>query len=246
MSFHDKHVAITGGAGEIGLAMCHEFLDQGASVTLLDQLHTKEARELMGAISANYETMNVADPASVQSVVNLLPPIDVAVANAGVYRGAPFLEITPEEWHLQIDVNLTGAFLFSQAAARQMIRHGRRGAILMTGSWAQEVPGPRGGAYGVSKAGVRMLARCMGLELGPMGIRVNVVAPGIVNAGMAKRQLQVDPEFARRAARSIPLGKLQSAAQIAKAAAFLCSDAADAVTGAVLLVDGGASLFKYE
>jgi NAD(P)-dependent dehydrogenase (short-subunit alcohol dehydrogenase family) len=86
----------------------------------------------------------------------------------------------------------------------------------------------------------------MGLELGPMGIRVNVVAPGIVNAGMAKRQLQVDPEFARRAARSIPLGKLQSAAQIAKAAAFLCSDAADAVTGAVLLVDGGASLFKYE
>jgi NAD(P)-dependent dehydrogenase (short-subunit alcohol dehydrogenase family) len=237
MSFHDKHVAITGGAGEIGLAMCHEFLDQ---------LHITEARELIGAISANYKTMNVADPASVQSVVNLLPPIDVAVANAGVYRGAPFLEITPEEWQLQIDVNLTGAFLFSQAAARQMIRHDRRGAILMTGSWAQEVPGPRGGAYGVSKAGVRMLARCMGLELGPMGIRVNVVAPGIVNAGMAKRQLQVDPEFARRAARSIPLGKLQSAAQIAKAAAFLCSDAADAVTGAVLLVDGGASLFKYE
>jgi len=116
----------------------------------------------------------------------------------------------------------------------------------MTGSWAQEVPGPRGAAYGVSKAGLRMLARCMAFELGPMGIRVNVVAPGIVNAGMAKRQLQVDPEFARLAKRSIPLGELQSAVQIAKAAAFLCSDAADAVTGAVLLVDGGASLFKYE
>jgi NAD(P)-dependent dehydrogenase (short-subunit alcohol dehydrogenase family) len=76
-------------------------------VTLLDQLHITEARELIGAISANYKTMNVADPAYVQSFVNLLPPIDVAVANAGVYRGAPFLEITPEEWRLQIDVNLT-------------------------------------------------------------------------------------------------------------------------------------------
>jgi NAD(P)-dependent dehydrogenase (short-subunit alcohol dehydrogenase family) len=246
MSFHRKHVAITGGAGEIGLAMCREFVAQGASVTLLDQLDPEKARELTGEVSADYKTMNVTDPASVRSVIESLQPIDVAIANAGVYRGAPFLEITAEDWQLQIDVNLTGAFLFSQAAARKMIQHGRRGAILMTGSWAQEVPGPRGAAYGISKAGLRMLARCMGLELGPMGIRVNVVAPGIVNAGMAKRQLEVDPEFARLAKRSIPLGELQSAVQIAKAAAFLCSDAADAVTGAVLLVDGGASLFKYE
>lgn len=91
-----------------------------------------------------------------------------------------------------------------------------------------------------------MLARSMALELGEHGIRVNVLAPGIVGAGMAKRQMDLEPEFARRAAGVIPLGELQTVEQIARAAAFLCSDDADAITGAVLLVDGGASLFKFE
>ena len=84
----------------------------------------------------------------------------------------------------------------------------------------------------------------MALELGPLGIRVNVVAPGMVNAGMAKRQIQLDPEFARKAEKGIPLGKLQTAEQVAKASVFLCSDAAEAITGVTLLVDGGASLFE--
>ena len=91
-----------------------------------------------------------------------------------------------------------------------------------------------------------MLARCAALELGEHQIRVNVVAPGIVNAGMARRQIEVDPVFARKATNGLPLGRLQTAAQIAKAAAYLCSEDAKSITGATLLVDGGASLFKYE
>ena len=91
-----------------------------------------------------------------------------------------------------------------------------------------------------------MVARCMALELGEHRIRVNVVAPGIVNAGMARRQIAIDPAFARKAAKGIPLGTLQTAEQVAGAVAFLCSDEAGAVTGTTLLVDGGLSLFKYE
>jgi NAD(P)-dependent dehydrogenase (short-subunit alcohol dehydrogenase family) len=246
MSFLGKHVVITGGVGAIGLAMATEFVDQGAAVTLLDMRNPNEIRDLIADLRAEYRQVDVRDPDAVGEVVDRLAPIDVAIGNAGVYLGSSVLEISAADWRMQIDVNLTGIFFFAQAAARKMVKLGRPGAILFTGSWAQEIPGLKGAAYGTSKAAVRMLARCMALELGPLGIRVNVVAPGMVNAGMAKRQIQLDPEFARKAEKGIPLGKLQTAEQVAKASVFLCSDAAEAITGVTLLVDGGASLFKYE
>lgn len=246
MPFIGKHVVITGGAGAIGLAMATEFVGQGATVTLLDMRSPDEIRDLIADLRAEYRQVDVRDPDAVGEVVDRLAPIDVAIGNAGVYLGSSVLDISAADWRMQIDVNLTGVFFFAQAAARMMVKLGRPGAILFTGSWAQEIPGPKGAAYGTSKAAVRMLARCMALELGPLGIRVNVVAPGMVNAGMAKRQIQLDPEFARKAEKGIPLGKLQTAEQVAKASVFLCSDAAEAITGVTLLVDGGASLFKYE
>ena len=97
-----------------------------------------------------------------------------------------------------------------------------------------------------SKAGVDMLARCMALELGEKRIRVNVVAPSIVNAGMAKRQIQIDPAFARKSKGAIPLGELQTAEQVAQATVFLASEKTESVTGMTLLVDGGLSLFKFD
>ena len=118
--------------------------------------------------------------------------------------------------------------------------------MIFTGSWVGEIPWPEITAYSVSKAAVRMLARSMARELAQFGIRVNVVAPGIVLAGMAKRQHDSDPNYARRAAAAIPLGDLGTVEQIAEATAFLCSPSSDYMTGAVLLVDGGASLFQFE
>jgi NAD(P)-dependent dehydrogenase (short-subunit alcohol dehydrogenase family) len=101
-------------------------------------------------------------------------------------------------------------------------------------------------AYSASKAAVRMLARSMALELAPHRILVNVLTPGIVDAGTARRQRLTEPQYAARAARVIPLGEMQTAEQVARAAAFLCSDGADYMTGADLLVDGGCSLFHVE
>ncbi|MGO8798320.1 MAG: SDR family NAD(P)-dependent oxidoreductase [Roseiarcus sp.] len=246
MRFAGKHVAITGGAGDIGLAMAQQFADEGAKITLLDKAIQPNAERAAVAMGARFVAMDVTDPGQVASVVDAMPALDVAVANAGVHRGARLLELPLENWRLQIDVNLTGAFLFVQAAARKMASRGAGGAILLTGSWVQDVPSVDNTAYCVSKSGASMLARCAALELGEHQIRVNVVAPGIVNAGMARRQIEVDPVFARKATNGLPLGRLQTAAQIAKAAAYLCSEDAESITGATLLVDGGASLFKYE
>ena len=126
-----------------------------------------------------------------------------------------------------------------------MAERGTRGQVIFTGSWVGEIPWPEISAYSVSKAGVRMLARSMARELAGRGIRVNVVAPGIVMAGMAKRQYEMDPDYARRASVVIPLGEFGTAEQIAKAVGFLCSPDAEYMTGSVLLVDGGASLFQF-
>ncbi len=126
-----------------------------------------------------------------------------------------------------------------------MVARGTRGRILFTGSWVGEIPWPEIAAYCVSKAGVRMLARAMARELAGAGIRVNVVAPGIVMAGMARRQYETDPGYARRASVVIPLGEFGTVEQVAAATAFLCSADASYMTGSVLLVDGGASLFQF-
>ena len=247
MSFENKHVAITGGTGEIGLTMAAAFARQGAQVTLLDKTPPSGAvAATVEAIGARFHSMDVTDEQSVSATIGSLSGIDVAIANAGVHRGARFLDLSPENWRLMLDVNLTGVFFFCQAAARKMAARNAGGSVVITGSWVQDVPNLDNTGYCTSKAGAGMLARCMALELAELGIRVNVVAPGIVDAGMAKRQIQVDPTFSRKAVKGIPLGRLQTAEQVAQAAVFLSSEQAASVTGVTLLVDGGLSLFKYE
>jgi NAD(P)-dependent dehydrogenase (short-subunit alcohol dehydrogenase family) len=141
---------------------------------------------------------------------------------------------------------LGGCFNLGQSAARLIVGRGRPGRIIFTGSWVQEVPWPEITAYSVSKAGIRMLARQMARELAGHGILVNVIAPGIVRAGLAKQQMETEPQYARRIKHVIPLGEPQTAEQVARATAFLCSEAADYMTGSTLLVDGGCSLFQFD
>ena len=118
--------------------------------------------------------------------------------------------------------------------------------VASTGSWVGSVPWPEITAYTVSKAGLEMLAKQMARELGVYGIRVNVVAPGIVKAGMAGELLKTDPVYAKRAGKVVPLGEFQTANQVADVVGFLCSSAGDYITGTVLLADGGCSLFQFD
>jgi NAD(P)-dependent dehydrogenase (short-subunit alcohol dehydrogenase family) len=243
-------IAVTGAAGDLGHAMAIELAGRGANVTLIDLVSDDEVSERIAQVAAvgscAYCEADVTDRAAIEAALATIDPLDVAIGNAGIVEAAPFLETTEAQWEKHLTVNLTGCFNVGQAAARLMIERGRPGRILFTGSWVGEVPWPEIAAYSVSKAGVRMLARSMARELAAYGIRVNVVAPGIVWAGMARRQFETDPAYARRASVVVPLGELGTAEQIAKATGFLCSPDSDYMTGSVLLVDGGCSLFQFE
>lgn len=245
-----QRILVTGGAGDIGAAMGIELRRKGAAITLLDRKAPDEAQPWLERAGAeggvDYAQADVCDRAAVDAVIEAHGPFDTVIANAGIGSGIAFLELTEEEWRRTLDVNLTGAFHTAQSAARAMVAAGKRGRILFTGSWVGEVPWPDISAYSVSKAGVRMLARSMARELATHGIRVNVVAPGIVRAGLAKKQMETEPAYARRVRNVIPLGSLQTPEQVAQATAFLCSPAADYITGTTLLVDGGASLFQFD
>ena len=242
-------VAITGAAGDLGHAMSLELARLGALVTMIDRVGEHEASERIAAVgrvgNCSYLQADVTDRPAVEAALRAADPLDVAIGNAGIVESAPFLEVTGEQWQAHLDINLTGCFNVGQVAAQLMVERERPGLVLFTGSWVGEIPWPEIGPYCVSKAGVRMLARSMARELASYGIRVNVVAPGIVHAGMARRQYETDPAYARRASVVIPLGEMGTAEQVAQSVAFLCSPQATYMTGSVLLVDGGASLFHF-
>lgn len=241
-------VVLTGGAGDIGAAVAAELAARGAELTLIDAKTADEAKPWLDRVGAEvvYVQADVRDRARIDEILAQVDPLDVAIANAGIVEAAPVLEITQDQWTRQLDVNLTGSFNVAQAAARIMVARGRGGRILFTGSWVQEVPWPEIAAYSASKAGLRMLARSLARELAQHDILVNVLAPGIVEAGLAGRQLAAEPQYARCVEKAIPLARLQTTAQVAKAMAFLCSPDADYLTGSVLLADGGASLFHSD
>jgi NAD(P)-dependent dehydrogenase (short-subunit alcohol dehydrogenase family) len=242
-------IAVTGAAGDIGSAIAYELARRGASVTLIDRVPEHEAAASLARVreagAASYRQADVTDRTSVDEVLAAIDSLDIAIGNAGIVESAPFLEVTEGQWQRQLEINLTGCFNVGQSAARLMAARSHPGRIIFTGSWVGDIPWPEISAYSVSKAGVRMLARSMARELAPLGIRVNVVAPGIVSAGLAKHQLEPDPAYARRVSVVIPLGELGTAEQVAQATAFLCSPEASYMTGSVLLVDGGCSLFQF-
>jgi NAD(P)-dependent dehydrogenase (short-subunit alcohol dehydrogenase family) len=250
-----RFVLVTGGAGDIGSAIGRRLAADGFEVALLD-LHGPDRGDPLALTIAEtagvppqrvrYIQADVTDRAAVEAAISALPHLDVAIANAGIVAAAPFLEITEDQWRSQLDVNLTGAFHTAQASAARMVRDRVPGLLLFTGSWVGRVPWPEITAYATSKGGIEMLARQAARELAAYGIRANVLAPGIVRAGMARRQLETEPQYAARAARVVPLGQLQTAEQVADAVGFLCSPGAAYMTGSTLLVDGGASLFAFD
>jgi NAD(P)-dependent dehydrogenase (short-subunit alcohol dehydrogenase family) len=180
------------------------------------------------------------------AALNLSGRLDITLCHAGMVKGCPILDYSEKDWDRILDVNLKGSFLVAKGAARTMAAQQTAGKIIFTSSWVQDVPWPEITPYTVTKSAMRTLMRGMARELAPLGIRVNAIAPGIVGVGMAKRQWDTDPDYRRRAEKAIPLGHLQTAESVADALLFLCSDAADYMTGATLLVDGGCSLYPMD
>jgi NAD(P)-dependent dehydrogenase (short-subunit alcohol dehydrogenase family) len=245
-----RTAVVTGGAGDIGSAMAAELRSRGAAVSILDRKSREEASQWIDRASANggvtYIEADVTDRRSIDAVFAGQGAFDIVIANAGIGPQGHVLELTEDDWQRTLDVNLTGVFHTAQAGARALVQASKRGCMVFTGSWVGEVPWPDIAAYSVSKAGVQMLARSMARELAQYGIRVNVVAPGIVKAGLSGALMESDPDYRRRVRDIVPLGEYQTPEQVARATAFLCSDDADHMTGATLLIDGGCSLFQFD
>jgi NAD(P)-dependent dehydrogenase (short-subunit alcohol dehydrogenase family) len=250
-----KVILVTGGCGDIGRATAAALVAEGATVVASDLYPPDEARVRLGGWGdasgiAHYVRADVRErpevDAAIADIVARFGRLDIAISNAGVGRGIPFLDITPEQWAYHIDSNLTGCFHVGQAAARQMVAQGRGGLILFTGTWVQEIPWPEIAAYCASKGGLLMLMRCMARELAPHRIRANIVAPGIVKAGLAGWQYEHEPQYRERVGKVIPLGEMGTSQQVAQAFVYLCSSAADYMTGSSLLIDGGCSLFRFD
>ena len=182
---------------------------------------------------------DVSDEAAIEIALDAFGAVpDLWVNNAGIVRFAPLLDQDLGDWRAVVDVNLTGTFVGARAAARRMMAAGVAGTIVNITSMNGVAPGPNAGAYGATKAAVALLTQQMALEWGPQGIRVNAVAPGLIDAGMSE-PIYADPEFRERRGSKVPLGRLGTADDVAAVVLFLASSGAAYMTGQNLLVDGG-------
>jgi 3-oxoacyl-[acyl-carrier protein] reductase len=243
-----KVAVITGAAGAIGSAIARRFVVEAASVALLDVDETGAARvaqELIesgaGADHAMAMRCDVSSPEDIEAAFARIDErwgrVDIAVANAGIGRGSPFLDIGVPDWQTVMDVNLTGVFLTCQAAARRMVKQGS--GVIVTMSSTNGLVGERDlAAYNASKAGVLLLTKTMAIELAQYGIRCNALNPGFIDTGLAEKA-GLDPEFVRSYVDKIPMGRLGRPDEVAGAALFLCTDDASFITGIGLVVDGG-------
>ena len=238
-----KTAVVTGAARGIGLAITERFLAEGYRVAMIDidapTLMSAAAR-LSPADRVLAIECDVADPAqvddAVERAVRAFGRVDALVNNAGIAVFKPLLEHTFEEWSRVIAVNLTGAFLCTQACAPHMLAAGG-GAVVNIGSISGLRASTLRVAYGTSKAALMHLTKQQAAELGNRGIRVNAVAPGPVDTAMAK-QVHT-PDIRADYHDAIPLNRYGTEAEIAAAVWFLCSDAGSYVNGQTLAVDGG-------
>ena len=242
MRLEGKIALVTGGARGIGFAIAKAFAAEGAAPVIAD-INEEGAREAAASLEANDAmglAVDVADQASVaatmEAILSRHGRLDILVNNAGIGGNTPFLDITLAEWNRTLAINLTGAFLVAQAAAREMAKR-RSGKIVNIASLSGQRGGHGRAAYGSAKAGLDLLTKVMAVELAEHGINVNAIAPGAIETEMAK----FAHDGATRAAYGylIPMTRYGTPEEIADAAVFLCSDESRYVHGHTLNVDGG-------
>jgi len=248
MLLKDKVVLVTGASGGIGKAAAIGCAQHGADVAI--NYHSDEAGaadavaqiEALGrrAIAVKGDVAEAASaPAFVQAAVEAFGKIDVFVNNAGICPFHTFLDMPAEVMERTMRVNLHGAYYMVQAAANQMVKQGHGGAIIAVSSISALVGGGMQTHYTPTKAGVNSLMQSTAIALGPYGIRCNAVLPGTIETAINKEDL-ADQKKRDYMAGRIPLGRLGEPDDLAGPIVFLASDLAKYVTGAALLVDGGA------
>ncbi|WP_277810077.1 2,3-dihydro-2,3-dihydroxybenzoate dehydrogenase [Chromohalobacter canadensis] len=249
--FENRVAFVTGAGGGIGAALVG-LLQASGSVVVASDLAAPVLELSSEAPAVHAETLDVTDSGAVDALVERVErdigPIDIGVNVAGVLQSGTIDTLDDDEWRRVFAVNADGVFHVSRALARAMTPR-RRGAIVTVGSNAAGVPRHAMAAYAASKAAATMFTRCLGLELAPLGIRCNIVAPGSTLTPMQTGMWQ-DDNGAQRVIEGmpgvykagIPLGKLATPEDVANAVMFLLSDQAGHIAMGDLYVDGGATL----
>lgn len=245
LDLSERTVLISGGAGALGRVIAERLTGLGAQVVVNDVVPDDAAAEVLPDGVA-YVRADTADEAEVERLLDESGLPDVVCCHAGVSEAHPVQEFPLETFDRIVNVNLRAAFVLARAASRRWIEQKRKGQLVFTTSWVQDVPWPGIAPYSASKAALKSLTRSFARELAPHQIRANAVAPGIVAAGMAKLQWDNEPDYRARAQRAIPLGYLQPPESVADTFAFLVSPLADYMTGSVVVVDGGCSLYPMD
>ena len=247
MELRDKVAIVTGSSAGIGRAIALAFAREGAAVAV------NYARNAAGAKSTVKEVeddggralavqADVSNPEDVKNLVGRtvreFGRLDVLVNNAGVEHKMPFLQTPLEVWEEVIAVNLTGPWLGSQEAARQLVAQGGPGRIINVSSVHEDLPMPTNSPYCAAKGGLRMLTRTIAVELAPHDITVNNIAPGAIETPM-DAPLEEHPRQMEELLSEIPLGRMGKPEEVASLALYLASDASAYVTGSTFFVDGG-------
>ena len=241
-----KVALVTGAGSGIGYAIAERFANEGAAVAIDYLGHGDDAQALAHDLNAAGKKAaaleaDVTDAAAVGAlvaqVVERFGRLDVLVNNAGIEKSQPLLEIAEADWDSTLAVDLKGPFLCLQAAARRMKDSGG-GSIVNISSIHEDFPFPGYTPYAAAKGGLRMLMRNAALELAPLGIRVNNIAPGAIATPINAATL-ADPAKIQRLREIVPLQRMGKPEEVAEVALFLASDRSSYVTGSTYFVDGG-------
>lgn len=242
-----KKVAIvTGGAAGLGLAITQKLIKENITTIMIgrNEAALQRTAEQLGA-GCSYRVFDLSQVAGIPELVADIfsehGSVDILINNAGINQKKPFLEVTDADFFNIIQTNVFAVFAISREVSKFMVEAGS-GSILNISSMAAQYGIPKVIAYTAAKSAIEGMTKAMAVELSPMGIRVNCIAPGFIKTDMSSKALDNDPERKNKVLSRTPMGHLGLPEDVADAAHYLTSDGAKYITGVIMPVDGGNSI----